>query len=218
MPYAIQEALRRSSMNTAVIINDSDLAMINAGPPAGRADARMLLVNLVRDYNGLPIPPPVGSEYFNDGELATLLSMTCSERMALLEVLDHKRTPTCLEDLAIAWQGAPPPSRRAVEAMSVAEFMNHGDVKTAGGPSDTSGASGPISATAPFTVSEVPVVPIDESNDAGPLPPAPPGGDDGGDGGDDGDDDGNPDTGTPHDHRIDIVTNRNALRTLLNQH
>eukprot|EP00972_Heterocapsa_arctica_P104013 15329346-Heterocapsa_arctica.AAC.1 len=140
---------------------------------------------MVRGQDGLPMPPPIGTEFFNDGELAELLNISCQERFVLTRVLKHKRTPPGLEDLSIAWQGAPPSSRLAVEAMAAAELMDHRNTKAAGDAPGPVEAGGAISATAPFVPFDVPVVSIDESR--GPLPPPPPSpGDDDGGGGDDG--------------------------------
>eukprot|EP00972_Heterocapsa_arctica_P061523 9074030-Heterocapsa_arctica.AAC.1 len=81
-----------------VVITDADLELINAGPPAGRAEARLLLVNMVRGFDDLPMPPPIGSEFFNDGELAALLNMSCQDRFNLTRHNEAPRTPADLEN------------------------------------------------------------------------------------------------------------------------
>jgi hypothetical protein len=180
------EGVRRSSMTPAIIISDDDLKLINAGPPTGRAEARMALVCLARDEMGAPIPPPIGTEFFNDGELADLLILDCQCRFNLTK--DNH-----LGDLGLAWQSAPSSSRLAVERIWVGQLLRNAAEAKILRDNDSLSPTVPV-----WSVKDIPVVPIDE--DPGPssgpgtlIPNVPaarlPGNRGDGDGDDGGDDD-----------------------------
>eukprot|EP00972_Heterocapsa_arctica_P013104 1924960-Heterocapsa_arctica.AAC.1 len=63
-------------MQQTIVINDAELAKINAGPIEGRRDARLLLVKQARTNDPHSSDLPLGTEFFNNVELRELLALT----------------------------------------------------------------------------------------------------------------------------------------------
>ena len=143
------EGVRRLSMTPAIIISNDELKLINAAPPIDRAGARMALVCLARDVMGAPIPPPIGTEFFNDGELAELLILDCQCRFNLT-MGNH------LGDLGLAWQSAPSSSRLAVERIWVGQLLRNAAEAKILRDIDALSTTVPV-----WDVKDIPVVAID---------------------------------------------------------
>eukprot|EP00972_Heterocapsa_arctica_P049893 7338981-Heterocapsa_arctica.AAC.1 len=94
-------------MQQAIVINDTELAKINAGPVEGRRDARLLLLKQARVSDPHSCDLPLGTEFFNNAELRELFALTGPGRTDLTYLIVDENTPSDLKNLAIAWKSAP---------------------------------------------------------------------------------------------------------------
>eukprot|EP00972_Heterocapsa_arctica_P014750 2171624-Heterocapsa_arctica.AAC.1 len=97
--YLLQGSARRAGMQQTIVISDDKLAKINAGPSEGRKAARLLLMKQARSNDPHSCVVPMGTEFFNNGELRELLALTAQGRKDLLHYSVTEYTPTELMNL-----------------------------------------------------------------------------------------------------------------------
>eukprot|EP00972_Heterocapsa_arctica_P087661 12926225-Heterocapsa_arctica.AAC.1 len=72
-------------MQQTIVISDDQLVKINAGPAEFRKAARLLLMQQARTDDPHSFVFPMGTEYFNNGELRELLALSAPGRKDLAQ-------------------------------------------------------------------------------------------------------------------------------------